>query len=219
MSKLKLTYFETKDIFFARGEPIRLVLYIGGIDFEDERITHEELNKRRSNTPYGSLPLLTLEDGEVMAQSNAIMRFLGKRTKLYPEDHLLAMRVDELIYGVEDILSKMTPIIYDPNPEKKKEGFEKINTEILPHWVNLIEKRIEKFGKGYSVGENLTISDIFLYQFFGSILHGRNPFLQGISSESIKKATKLTEVIKKISEHPKISEWNKIHNKHSNLYY
>eukprot|EP01091_Cochliopodium_minus_P021196 TRINITY_DN95_c0_g2_i3.p1 TRINITY_DN95_c0_g2~~TRINITY_DN95_c0_g2_i3.p1 ORF type:complete len:157 (+),score=48.86 TRINITY_DN95_c0_g2_i3:30-473(+) len=144
MSKLKLTYFD----FTGRTEPIRLALFIGGIDFEDERIDFPELQKRKPNLPYGSLPVLTLENGEEIAQSKAILRYVGRLTKLYPQDNLQATKVDELFEALDDFSSKMGPILQEQDLEKKKQGLEKINTEIIPHWVNLIEKRVEKFGKG-----------------------------------------------------------------------
>jgi len=208
LSKIKVTYVQGT----GRGEPIRLAFHIGGIEFEDERIDFEELKKRKPHLPYGSLPVLTLHDGEIIAQSNTILRYVGRLTKLYPEDNLQATRVDELIDAMEDASSKMAPVIYDQNPETKKIGLEKVNSEIFPHWTNLIEKRIEKYGKGYAVGEHLTIIDLKIYQFFGSILHQSNTYVQGISIEPIKNAPKLHELLKKVAEHPKIAEWNKSHN-------
>jgi glutathione S-transferase len=40
MAKLKLTYF---DFDGGRGEPARLALHIGGIAFEDQRISGKDL--------------------------------------------------------------------------------------------------------------------------------------------------------------------------------
>jgi len=138
------------------------------------------------------------------------LRYVGRLAKLYPEDNLQATRVDELIDAFEDLSSKMAPVFYEKDEEAKKQGLEKINNEILPHWVNLIEKRVEKFGKGgHAVGDHLTIVDIKIAVVVGSFLVGKNPYLQGISSDSLKKAPRLLEIHKKVLEHPKVVEWNK----------
>eukprot|EP01091_Cochliopodium_minus_P021194 TRINITY_DN95_c0_g1_i8.p1 TRINITY_DN95_c0_g1~~TRINITY_DN95_c0_g1_i8.p1 ORF type:complete len:225 (+),score=78.55 TRINITY_DN95_c0_g1_i8:62-676(+) len=200
------------------AEPIRLAFEIGGIEFEDERIEKEQFEKIKSTLPYGSLPYLTLGDGEIIAQSNAILRYVGRQTKLYPEDNLQATRIDELIDAVGDILPKIFPTVLEKDPEIKKQGIEKINNEVLPHWVNLIEKRIEKYGKGgYSVGDHLTIADLKLYMFFGGVLFGIIPPLREFSADSIKSSPRLLEVINKVKDHPKVVEWNKKHNSHLNL--
>eukprot|EP01091_Cochliopodium_minus_P021197 TRINITY_DN95_c0_g3_i1.p1 TRINITY_DN95_c0_g3~~TRINITY_DN95_c0_g3_i1.p1 ORF type:complete len:214 (+),score=81.93 TRINITY_DN95_c0_g3_i1:72-713(+) len=208
MSNLKITYFNAE----GRAEPIRLALFIGGIEFDDERIDFPELQKRKPNLPFGSLPVLTTGEGEIIAQSNAVLRYAGRLAKLYPQDNLQATRVDELIDAVEDLLSKVNPIIYGQlNEEAKKQGLEKINTEILPQWVNLLEKRIQKYGKGgYAVGDQLTVIDLKLAVIFGSIIVGKGAFT-GISGESVKNAPGLLGVYNKVKEHPKVVEWNKKH--------
>src|SRR6266850_1924595 len=74
MAKLKLTYF---DFHGGRGEPARLALAIGGIVFEDDRVAFADWGRRKANTPFGGLPLLEV-DGEIIAQSNGINRYVGK---------------------------------------------------------------------------------------------------------------------------------------------
>eukprot|EP01091_Cochliopodium_minus_P021193 TRINITY_DN95_c0_g1_i7.p1 TRINITY_DN95_c0_g1~~TRINITY_DN95_c0_g1_i7.p1 ORF type:complete len:241 (+),score=72.48 TRINITY_DN95_c0_g1_i7:91-723(+) len=208
MSKLKLTYFDMT----GRAEPIRQALFIGGIDFEDERLGWEEFGKLKDKYPYGSLPVLTLENGEIIAQSNVILRYIGRQTKLYPQDNLQATKVDELIEATEDVFFKIFPILFEQNEEIKKQGIEKNDKEVIPHWVKLFEKRIEKYGKGgYAVGDQLTIADLKINQLFGGILHGTLEQLKVYSSESIKNAPRIMEIINTVSQNPKIVEWNKKH--------
>ncbi|KAE9291339.1 hypothetical protein PF008_g25352 [Phytophthora fragariae] len=49
-NKLKLTYMPLP----GRGEPICLALFIGGVEFEDERISREALANRK--LPFNQLP-------------------------------------------------------------------------------------------------------------------------------------------------------------------
>ncbi|KAE8969956.1 hypothetical protein PR003_g28481 [Phytophthora rubi] len=48
-------------------EPICLAFFIGGVEFEDERISREALANRK--LPFNQLPVLEV-DGEVIAQTN-----------------------------------------------------------------------------------------------------------------------------------------------------
>eukprot|EP00954_Amorphochlora_amoebiformis_P004867 381643-Amorphochlora_amoeboformis.AAC.1 len=88
---IKLTYFDIP----GRGEPLRLAMWIGDMKFEDERIEFKDWPALKPKTCWGSLPMLTLPSGEEFAQTRTLGRFVGKKTGLYPEDPVAAMRVDE----------------------------------------------------------------------------------------------------------------------------
>lgn len=98
---LKLTYFP----FPGRAEPIRLALFIAGIDFEDERIGVDELNFRRSTLPFNQLPVLEV-DGEVVSQALGILRYVGTLGGLYsPTDTKEAFRIDEVFSLIDEFYS------------------------------------------------------------------------------------------------------------------
>ena len=82
MSKPKLVYF---DIDGARGEAARLAMVIGGVPFEDDRVKFADWQARKPHTPFGALPVLE-HDGQTVAQSNGINRYVGKLAGLYPND-------------------------------------------------------------------------------------------------------------------------------------
>ena len=97
MPKLTLVYF---DFHGGRGEPARLALSIGGVPFEDRRVTFAEWSAMKKETPYGSLPVLEV-DGQRVAQSNGINRYVGKLAGLYPSDPLQAAFCDEPMDAVD----------------------------------------------------------------------------------------------------------------------
>lgn len=88
----KLSYFGIP----GRGETIRLALSIGNVKYIDERVPFQDWPKLKSKTPWGSLPILTLQDGKTtIAQQRAILRLVGKETGLYPtENNIEAAKVD-----------------------------------------------------------------------------------------------------------------------------
>ena len=100
MSKPKLVYF---DIHGARGEAARLAMAIGGVPFEDDRVKFPDWESRQPSTPFGALPVLEL-NGQTVAQSNGINRYVGKLAGLYPGDAWQAALCDEAMDAVEEIV-------------------------------------------------------------------------------------------------------------------
>ena len=83
MAKLKLTYF---DFPRSRGEEVRLALNLAGVEFDDNRVDIETFRKMKSDLPFGSLPILEVGGKGVFAQSNAILRLIGRQHGLHPQD-------------------------------------------------------------------------------------------------------------------------------------
>lgn len=90
---LKLSYFNIEGL----AEPIRLMLKIAGVEFEDHRFSFEEWPAIKPTTPNGSVPVVTNPDGSVMTQSAAIMRYFGAKYGQYPSDAMKAYQVDEVM--------------------------------------------------------------------------------------------------------------------------
>ncbi len=99
MSRYKLTYF---DFDGGRAEPVRIAFHIGGIAFEDNRITFPQFAETRSTLRFNAVPVLEM-DGVQITQSNAIGGYVAKMAGLYPEDNLQALYCDEVTGALEDI--------------------------------------------------------------------------------------------------------------------
>src|SRR5581483_10265202 len=98
MSKPKLTYF---DAAASRGEECRLALHVAGVDFEDVRIKREAWPALKPTTPFGGLPLLEMPGKPVLAESNAILAYIGRLYDLHPADPFEAARHEALMSQVE----------------------------------------------------------------------------------------------------------------------
>lgn len=70
MSNFKLTYFDIQGV----AEKVRLAFVLSGVAFEDERLTFPQWADLKSSSKYGQLPLLTIDGGEIIAQSGAMFR-------------------------------------------------------------------------------------------------------------------------------------------------
>ncbi|MEM7365908.1 MAG: glutathione S-transferase family protein [Pseudomonadota bacterium] len=61
---------------------------------EGESRTPEYLDKN----PQGQTPMIELSDGRILAQSNAIIRYLARESELVPTDPWAAAKVDEWLF-------------------------------------------------------------------------------------------------------------------------
>eukprot|EP00178_Gracilaria_changii_P015130 TRINITY_DN423_c1_g4_i1.p4 TRINITY_DN423_c1_g4~~TRINITY_DN423_c1_g4_i1.p4 ORF type:complete len:214 (-),score=46.14 TRINITY_DN423_c1_g4_i1:3507-4148(-) len=201
MPTMKLTYFDLR----GRAEPIRLAFVISGTDFEDDRFSFESWKDIKPTTPYGSVPTLSI-DGEVMAQSNALLRYVGKLGDLYPSDALDALKVDE----VTDTVMDMAMVLYGyrgDDQEKLKEQRNKFVTEAVPRYAAALEKRLELFGDGvYAVGGQISIADIVVTCFINGIKSGVFDF---VPVDLFDEYSKLSAIHKAVMELPAVVEWYK----------
>ena len=167
MTKLRLTYF---DFHGGRGEPARLALSIGGIPFEDDRVKPGEWESRKANTPFGALPVLEV-DGQVVAQSNAIDRYVGKLANLYPTDPWQAALCDEVMGAVEDIGSKIGATLFIPEEQKRTQRKELVEGPI-PFYLTRLERRLEEHGGQYFAEGRLSVADLKVFVFIRQLKSG-----------------------------------------------
>ena len=94
----KLTYFNDLG---GRAEAIRALCFLANHEYEDNRISSEQWADMKSHTPMGALPLWE-EDGYLMCQTNAILRFLGKKLGYYSSDPIICYNIDSLLDFFEE---------------------------------------------------------------------------------------------------------------------
>jgi glutathione S-transferase len=162
LPKIKLTYFDIE----AAAEPIRLALVLSGVDFEDDRIAFSDWSALKPTTPYGQLPLMTVNDGPVRTQSGAMLRWVGSTLSdtLYPATKIFD--IEEAIGVFEDLDKAWGPSLYmgmRPANFGYAEGFDKtdegkqliqkMRTDFvenklaghLTHLTNLLERNENKW--------------------------------------------------------------------------
>lgn len=122
----RLAYMDIKGL----AEPVRLALRLGGVPFTETRVSYEDLAEARARAdastslPFGQLPTLTVEetvfaeDGyenkkqSVFGQSAALLRYVGRKTNLYPVDDERQLRVDAVEECLADLRKTFAPLWY-----------------------------------------------------------------------------------------------------------
>jgi len=200
MSKLKLTYF---DFHGGRGEPARLALSIGEIPFEDDRVPPAEWEGRKAQTPFGALPVLE-RDGQVVAQSNAINRYVGKLADLYPSDPWQAALCDEVMGAVEDIGTKIGATLFLPE-EQKKARREELVAGPIPFYLTRLEQRLEAHGGRYFAADRLTVADLKVFVW---IRHLKSGALDHVPADLPDRvAPKLAEHYERVKSDPRVKAY------------
>lgn len=194
MPRLKLSYF---DFDGGRGEAARLALAIGGVDFEDDRIPVASWASLRDRTPFHALPLLEV-DGEVITQSNAINRYVGKLADLYPQDDLEALRADEVMDAVEDVVTQVVATFGIENDEEMRAARSALVEGPISLYLARLQTILDERGGRYFADDRLTVADLKVYVWLSSLQAG---ILDHIPADLVDRlAPRLAEHGRRIAE-------------------
>jgi glutathione S-transferase len=155
----------------GNGYKIRLLLTQIGMPFErvevnitkDESRTSEFLSKN----PNGKVPVLEVEPGKYLAESNAIMVYLSEGTEFLPYDRFLRAQVLQWLffeqYSHEPYIA--TSRFWISILGKAKEYHEAIEQKREPGYASLrvMERHLSE--RTFFVGERYTIADICLFAY------------------------------------------------------
>lgn len=158
MPSYKLTYF---DFDGGRGEPVRIALHAAGIQFKDERLSFPEFGEMRKGLRFNSLPVLEI-DGDVVSQSNAIARYVGKMAGLYPVDDIEALYCDEVLDAQEDLLHYVVPT-FGLEGDALKAAREKLVDGWLSVYLRGFGELLARGGGEYFANKTLTIADLKVF--------------------------------------------------------
>ncbi|KAH6568129.1 hypothetical protein BASA50_000479 [Batrachochytrium salamandrivorans] len=204
--KLRLTYFGIK----GRGEVLRLTLHIGGVPFEDDRIDGEGWKTLKSTTPFGQVPLLTINDTTQIAQSHALLRYTGTLSGLYPAADLVkAALVDQVTLHIEDINIALSAIIYEKDADRRAKFCKTFYEEKGPAMLSALERVINQHSGGkWAVGDSLTVADLSIYDITDFLKSG---LLKGVPTTITDGHARINEIYNAVHSHPKVVEWDAAH--------
>ena len=167
MTNYKLTYF---DFDGGRGEPVRIAFHHGGIEFEDERISFEEFLKTRESTRFNSVPTMEI-DGKIVTQTNAMLRYVGKKVGLYPEDEMQAFYCDEPMEAVEDMLHRIVGT-FGLEGDELKTAREELAAGWLTTFIKGLDELLARGGGEYFAANRLTVADLKVFVQMRSLQSG-----------------------------------------------
>jgi prostaglandin-H2 D-isomerase / glutathione transferase len=198
MTKPKLTYF---DMPASRGEECRLALHLSGVEFEDVRVKRPDWPAVKAQTPFGSVPTFELPGHPVLAQSNAILVYIGRRWGLHPKDDFEAARHEMMMDHVEDLRHAIAATLRMTDDDKRR-AREAIAETTLPTWAGNSEKQL---GDGpFFAGDTLNIVDIKLFVMIRWLVSG---VLDHIPPTIVSAFPKLMRVHDAVAGHAGVRAW------------
>eukprot|EP00937_MAST-01D_sp_MAST-1D-sp2_P004257 g4257.t1 len=218
---VQIYYFD----FSGKAEALRLLCAHGELPFEDVRLTREQFVEKKASgeLPFGQVPALRVETGELLVQSAAIARYIGKRTGLYPDDPVVAARVDALLDSEADLRAGLTASKY-----QARYGFESalggmgaegtakvrkaLNDEVLPRHLGNLERAVADFvaaDKWAAGTAQPTVADFVLCAW--SLPDLQSGSVDGIATDILAPYPSLNKLIERFGALPSVAKWRSEH--------
>ncbi len=151
---------------------VRLLMAKLGIDFKHiaaeygSGVTTSEAF--RAKNPNGKVPLLELEDGRLLAESNAILLYLGENTRFVPQDAFARAKVHEWMFfeqnSHEGTVAVRAAILTYPHRAAAK-TLENLNN-LLEGGNRALGVMEVQLGKTkFLAGDEITVADLCLYAY------------------------------------------------------
>lgn len=159
------------DIVSGNCYKVKLTLALLGMPHEWQHVNILEGETKTAEflrlNPNGKIPVLVLDDGQVLTESNAIIHYLADGTALLPNDRLARAQVLQWQffeqYSHEPYIAVARYIRkYLGMPEARKAEFEGKRSGGLKA-LGVMENRLR--AGDYLVGDRYTIADISLYAY------------------------------------------------------
>ena len=199
MTQPRLIYF---DFAGSRGEECRLALHLAGIDFEDVRIQGSDWAAMKAGTPFGALPVLEMPDKPPLAQSNAILVFIGREHGLHPADSFEAARHEALMCSVEELRHNIAPTLRISEPEQKLKAREALAANEFKAWGSQVERQIDD--GPFVGGAMLQVADLKLYMIVRWLTSGT---LDHVPTTVLDHCPKLLRLSRAVAEHAGVKDW------------
>jgi glutathione S-transferase len=157
----------------GRAEPVRLAFKVASMPFEDCILTGESWEGIKPTTPWGQVPVLEV-DGKPLAQSRAILNYVGRQTGLYPSDPFEGAKVEEFCDTVEECVSAVLAASYGQSGEAKLEARQRVAApgSKLHEWLGKLDAALGRSRSGYAVGSQLTIADLRIFCELSAMVSG-----------------------------------------------
>ena len=97
-----------------------MALFMAGVPFEDACMGYEGMYASGALT-FGTFPALVVPGRGVLNQTQAIARYVGHLTGMYPSEPFLAAKCDEAIDGLTDV----SDLVTDTMQELGCQGFKR----------------------------------------------------------------------------------------------
>ena len=210
------------DMPFWRAECVRMALFIGDVPFEDCRHDKDASAalKASGKLTFGAVPVLEIDDGKILSQTQAMAVYAAKLAGIHPtDDSWASAKIDECINGCTDVTGTIGTTFRIADAEEKIKARQALidkesNGRLWMHLSGL-EKicalNNKSMGAGFSVGSTLSVADLAIWRLVGWVDSGT---LDGIPKQFVADSfPALATLVMAVDAHPKVKEWRAKHSK------
>ncbi|CAJ0605672.1 unnamed protein product [Cylicocyclus nassatus] len=178
MVHYKLTYFPVRGV----AECVRQIFALAGQEFEDVRLSHEQFMPVKPDMPFGQMPVLEI-DGQQLAQSKAICRFLARKFGYTGKTPFEEALVDSLADQYADYRVEIKPWWRAAIGESDGD-VEKLQKDVADpardKFLGFVTKFLKENKSGFLVGDSVTWVDLLISEFCATMVQSFIPeFLNG----------------------------------------
>lgn len=169
--KIVFSYFD----LYGRGEPGRMMLSHAKVDFVDDRIANEAWPSLKGSKFGGNgLPIITLTNGKMISQSQAVYRLLGRQYGYYPTNVEIQLEHDWIADNYVDLFAKIAPaIFFEKDPVAKQKLCDDLFGNIMPNFFNAHKRYFTSPGK-FLFGDTLTVADFLMGKLYTDYFNNPN---------------------------------------------
>ena len=197
---LRLIYFPVP----GRAEACRVALAFSDLEWEDVEVTgvRFEIMKNDGELPWDMLPILQTPKGTI-AESSAILRFVGHDVGLVSQDRFQSAKVDEFIDGMGPLATALNTTFGISDDEERI----RLRKELFSNGAGaknlaLLERKISQSKTGWAADtDDMSIADLKLFTELFALFSGN---YDGIEASVICDYPQLLKYHEKVANEPRI---------------
>jgi glutathione S-transferase len=205
----------------GRGEFVRLVLEEAGADYVDvarmprsrgggvEAIFRVLRGQLGTHLPFA--PPVLRSGNVVVAQTAAILHFLGPRLGLVPRDpalrlwaHQLQLTITDVVAEVHDTHHPVSVDLYyeDQKPEARRRA-KSFTDERIPKYLGYFERVLDAAGGRYALGRRISYVDLSLFQLIEGLRYSFPRTMEGFE----RRIPRLVALTESVRQRPRIATY------------
>ena len=199
----RLVYFGVP----GRGEASRVALALSGLNWEDVEVNGEQFNEMKENgdLPWNMLPVLQTQNGTI-AESSAILRYIGKFAGLIPSDAYQSAKVDEFMDGMGPLARGLDTTFGISEQEERirlrKELF--LPGGKCADGLKIYDEKLSQSKSGWAANtDDMSIADLKLFTEVFALFSGN---YDGIEKSVIQRYPNLLKYHEKVANDSRIKQ-------------
>ncbi len=155
----------------GRGEFVRLVCEVGGIEYTDEKNVDKLMQLKGSANGFAPPFIVRRSDGFTLAQTPVVCYFLAEKCGLLPKGEEERMKAAQWVQTVCDVVNEAhdthhpidVSLYYNDQKDEAKKRAHAFVTKRIPAFLGVFASVLKENGGKFLVGSAMTFADLFLF--------------------------------------------------------